>query len=466
MRKKDNVSKYLLISIGVIIVIIFIVIGVLLLINKNDFHSHDSHDEDFLNTLDESQYYKEKEGSIDELKFNDVTDRNLFFRIEECLQLYYKFLDIDNYEETEYVPGAEESFISLYGITSDEERNEFIINLLSKKYIEENDITTQNVYDFVKPIDLDKYKVQVLEEKVYTNEKVRNYYVVAKIIDNSNYQIIDKVYYIINSNVENDFFSVYPLTGETDNMYDFISNEVIEQKDNNEVQTEVIKDVEMAMKYFSDFKMNAINKTEYAFNLLDEEYRNKRFNGEKSKFDNYIDKNIEEWSPITITEYLVNNYDGYKEYVCRDKYENVYIFKETGIMEYSVMLDTYTVITDKFKNEYEVADEQNKVMMNVDKWVQMLNNRDYEAAFNMLDETFVNNNYEGDVNVFEEKMRSIYPEHYEVAFIKFEEQPGNIYSQEILLKEIGIDTEIELGLTIIMKLEDDTDFVMSFSQDA
>ena len=265
MRKKDNVSKYLLISIGVIIVIIFIVIGVLLLINKNDFHSHDSHDEDFLNTLDESQYYKEKEGSIDELKFNDVTDRNLFFRIEECLQLYYKFLDIDNYEETEYVPGAEESFISLYGITSDEERNEFIINLLSKKYIEENDITTQNVYDFVKPIDLDKYKVQVLEEKVYTNEKVRNYYVVAKIIDNSNYQIIDKVYYIINSNVENDFFSVYPLTGETDNMYDFISNEVIEQKDNNEVQTEVIKDVEMAMKYFSDFKMNAINKTEYAF---------------------------------------------------------------------------------------------------------------------------------------------------------------------------------------------------------
>lgn len=461
MQKKDRVRKYLLVAIIIIIIVIVIICGFLLLNNKNEYMEHER-EENPLEVLEEGEYYREKEGVINESEFNDVTDRNLFFRIENCLQLYYKYLGINNYEEQDYVPGADESFASMQGITSDKKRNEIIINLLSEKYISDNDISIENLYNFVEPIDLNRYKLQVIKEKVYANKNVRNYYVVAHLIDNSNYEIANTLYYIVNSNIQNDAFSIYPLEKEPDNIYNYINDEKIEQNDNNQLQTKVIKDVEMALKYFSDFKMNAMNKTEYAYNLLDEEYRKKRFNNDKNKFDTFIDNNIQEWAPITITEYLVNNYNGYKEYVCKDKYQNTYIFKETGIMEYTVKLDNYTITTDKFKQEYEKADAQNKVMMNVDKWIQMLNNRDYTSAYNMLDETFRNNNFNGDENAFEEYMRNKYPLHYEVSYVQFEEQPGDIYSQQVFLIEMGAETELGEYLNIVMKLEEGTDFVMSF----
>lgn len=463
MQGKDKKKIYILISILIVLILIIaiIIICSLLLNNDNGYVEHEK-EENPLETLEEGQYYKEKEGNINEFEFNDITDRNLFFRIEDCLQLYYKYLDIDNYEEQEYVPGSEESFASMQGITSDKERNQLIINLLSEKYINDNKISTDNLYDFVKPIDLGRYKLQVIKEKVYTNKNVRNYYVVAKVIDNNNYEVTNTLYYIINSNIEDDSFSIYPLEQEPDNIYNYINDEKIEPKDNNQLQTKTIKDLDMALKYFSDFKMNAMHKTEYAFKLLDDEYREKRFNNDKNKFDTFIDNNIQEWAPITITQYLVNDYDGYKEYVCKDKYENVYIFKEIGIMEYTVKLDNYTIMTDKFKEEYEKSDEQNKVMMNIDKWIQMLNNRDYTSAYNMLDETFKNNKFNGDENVFEEYMRNKYPLHYKASYVQFKKQSGDIYVQQVFLLEIGGETEQGEEINIVMKLEGDTEFVMSF----
>ena len=32
-----------------------------------------------------------------------------------------------------------------------------------------------------------------------------------------------------------------------------------------------------------------------------------------------------------------------KEYVCKDGFQNVYVFKATGVKEYKVELDTYTI---------------------------------------------------------------------------------------------------------------------------
>lgn len=451
---QSNFKKYILLIISVCLILIAIIIITVLSIIKNE--------DNIINTED---YYEEEYEDEQDNEFSKVEDRNTFFKVEDCIKKYYQYLDIDSYEEDdeEYIPGAEESLALIEGITSDEERNDYIINLLNNKFIEKNNITNKNLYNFVKPIDLDKYTVQVVKEYVRTNKNVKNYYVIAKIVDNNNYEIIDDVYYIVNTNIEDELFNIYPLNGQLDDMNDFVDDDKIEAKGNNVIVTNLIKDGEMALKYFSDFKMNAMNKTEYAFNLLDEEYRGKRFNNDKNKFDNFIDKNKQEMSLITITQYLVNDYDGYKEYVCKDKYENTYIFKETGIMEYSVKLDNYTIETDKFKEEYQNADSQYKVTMNVDKWIQMINNRDYTSAYNMLDETFRNNNFNGDEAVFEEYMRNKYPLHYKVSNVKYEKENGNVYSQQISLTNIETNEESGEEINIIMKLKEGTDFVMSFS---
>ena len=100
-------------------------------------------------------------------------------------------------------------------------------------------------------------------------------------------------------------------------------------------------------------------------------------------------------------------------------------------------------------------------MMNVDKWVQMINNRDYTAAFNVLDSNFRNNKF-GDVEEFENYMRENYPLHYKAQYSDYTEENGT-YTLDILLIDVtGKDNE-QKQITAIMQLKDNYEFVMSFN---
>ena len=142
-----------------------------------------------------------------------------------------------------------------------------------------------------------------------------------------------------------------------------------------------------------------------------------------------------------------------------DKYENMYIFRVTGPTNYTVTLDTYTILSDNFKNSYDKASPQGKVMLNADKWVQMLNNRDYTSAYKVLDETFRNNNF-GTVDNFENYMRQNYGEHYKVTFGDFSNE-GDTYIQPLTLTPISGSNQTK-EITIIMRLSDNYGYAMSF----
>ena len=60
-------------------------------------------------------------------------------------------------------------------------------------------------------------------------------------------------------------------------------------------------------------------------------------------------------------------------------------------------------------------------------------------------------------------MRLKYPLHYEISFRDDFSQTNNLYVQTITLKDItGEDLE-EKNIDIIMRLDDNLDFVMSFT---
>lgn len=445
-KNSSNIRKYLLLTIVCVLIIIIVII---LIINKN-FETKYEYEEH-----PDEEYYE-----IGLTEFEVVTDASFFFKIEDCLNLYYEYLNINEFEEEEYIPGMEESTATIMGITSEDEKRQAIIDVLSSKYIKENNITAKNLYDFVEAVDLEKYKIQISKEEVYTNSNIKNCYVVGKIINKDNYKVMKNIYFIVNSNVEDDCFSIYPLDKEPKNLKDLINNEKIDENNYNVVPATVITDEEKVVKYFSNFKMNAINKTDYAFELLDEEYRKKRFNNSREEFDKYIDSNIDEISQNTLKKYMFQTNGGNREYICKDKYDNFYIFEESGIMQYTVKLDTYTIESDEFKETYEKASEQDKIGMNIDKWFSMLNNRDYQAAYKVLDETFRNDNF-GSVDQFEEYMRELYPLHYttEKGNIKKE---SNAYIQDIIIKDITEEDKNEYDNNIIMQLKEGTEFSMSF----
>ena len=439
----DKMKKYIIISI--IIVVVLIIAIVLILMNQRKAED-DMSSNDIQKVVTSSSYM-------------DVTDKSMFYQMENCLKTYYEYLGINDYTEENDESAMDDSFAQEQNIRSEQDKNNAILNLLDYKYKESNSIDENNVSEFVNPIDIDKYSYRAVKQKVATGVDTTTFYIEGEILDKDTYEIISQVYYIVYIDYNNSAFSVYPLESATDNLDQYIDDVAIERNNNNYVGTSRVSDEDMAFKYFSDFKNSALKKTDYAFNLLDSQYRETRFENDKSQFDKYIDNNIDELRGLIITQYSVNNYRDYTEYVCKDKYENLYIFKVTDFTEYTVTLDTYTIITDSFKNTYDGTNDQGKVMLNADKWIQMINNRDYTTAYKMLDETFRNNNF-GSVDNFENYMRQNYGEHYKVEFGDFSNQ-GNTYIQELTLNTIsGSGNTIEMS--IIMRLNENYGFTMSF----
>ena len=439
----DKMKKYIIISI--IIVVVLIIAIVLILMNQRKAED-DMSSNDIQKVVTSSSYM-------------DVTDKSMFYQMENCLKTYYEYLGINDYTEENDESAMDDSFAQEHNIRSEQDKNNAILNLLDYKYKESNSIDENNVSEFVNPIDIDKYSYRAVKQKVATGVDTTTFYIEGEILDKDTYEIISQVYYIVYIDYNNSAFSVYPLESATDNLDQYIDDVAIERNNNNYVGTSRVSDEDMAFKYFSDFKNSALKKTDYAFNLLDSQYRETRFENDKSQFDKYIDNNIDELRGLIITQYSVNNYSDYTEYVCKDKYENLYIFKVTDFTEYTVTLDTYTIITDSFKNTYDGTNDQGKVMLNADKWIQMINNRDYTTAYKMLDETFRNNNF-GSVDNFENYMRQNYGEHYKVEFGDFSNQ-GNTYIQELTLNTIsGSGNTIEMS--IIMRLNENYGFTMSF----
>jgi soluble lytic murein transglycosylase len=81
------------------------------------------------------------------------------------------------------------------------------------------------------------------------------------------------------------------------------------------------------------------------------------------EFESYEEWNIY-FSTIKLLElekYLIKQRDGYTEYTLIDTYGNYYIFQETSPMQYTVVLDTYTIdipeFVEKYSNEYGINDE-------------------------------------------------------------------------------------------------------------
>ena len=225
--------------------------------------------------------------------------------------------------------------------------------------------------------------------------------------------------------------------------------EQIRRNDSNQYIDRKASPEEICKRYFADYQTNLMYDTQYVYDSLEKEYREKRF-GSFDDFEKYVQRNLEEMKACYLSKYLVNTYEGYTEYVC----------KATKPLQFTMTLDTYTLPNEKFTNTYHDSEDQMKVMMNVDKWIQMINNRDYRTAYQFLEENFRKDRF-GTVEKFEEYMRTYLPDHYRIDFGTFSDQ-GQIYIQDISLSDMtGKDLETKQK-SIIMKLEEDTHFVMSF----
>ena len=146
-----------------------------------------------------------------------------------------------------------------------------------------------------------------------------------------------------------------------------------------------------------------------------------------------------------------------KEYVVVDKNGLYYIIDEIKPMSISLKLDTYSIMSDKFKETYDKGTDLEKVSLNIDKWLKMIQNRDYYNAYNILDETFRNSNF-GDLNNFKQYIDQNYGVQFEYKIENTKEYSTNIYIQTVKVSVNGEEKE----LNFVIKLLENRKFILSF----
>lgn len=234
----------------------------------------------------------------------------------------------------------------------------------------------------------------------------------------------------------------------------------IEKYEYNQYMTKVIEDQDMTNIYFNNYKYYLIYHPEEAYNLLDKEYREKKY-GDFQTYKNYIDQNIEQIFNSSIESFTVSNWSDGKQYIVTDKNGKYYIFRENVVMDYTVILDTYTIDLPQFIEKYNSSSDAEKVLLNIQKIFSAINDEDYNYVYNKLDTTFKQNNFPT-LDSFETYIKQNFYENNSIGYSNYKTS-GDLHIYEISITDKDNEANPTVTKNFIMQLKDGTDFVMSFN---
>ncbi|MBQ3145564.1 MAG: hypothetical protein IJB90_03215 [Clostridia bacterium] len=384
---------------------------------------------------------------------DEIEVREDYFTINNCIREYLNAINIENSayyrndQNGNYVKVVEENFI----------KNK-IYNLLSTKFIAKNDITIKNIYDKIQIINKTALFIP-LKIELINNANVRSYYVYGLVEDISNYNIIMELRAIVNLDRKNGAFSIEVLE-ENYKEENRVSIDNIERNENNQLYIQNINTQIVVEDYLKLYKGAVLGNPELVYNyLLDEEYKNKRFKNLED-FKKYIEKNKSLFFSARVEKYGVKSNGEYDEYLVIDQNGRYYCFKEKEIMNYKIILDTYTIDSQDFINKYDSTTEQGKVALNIDKFIKAINDKSYYYAYNLLSEGF-KSNYFKTQEEFENYARETFFDNNNVDYKegKFSVESG-LYKYELTITNSEGEN---ITKTFIMKLNDNREFEMSFN---
>ncbi len=403
----NNKKTMFILMFMIIIVIIIIVVSLILLVNLKKTEEFESA-EDII--------YKDSE---------QVTNRTIFYKVNNCINKYINYIKLNNKEA----------------------------------YEEINNDTEVSTYEDVNTF----YSIDM-----YSVDKMVNLTVFVK----GNLRSINKEqekYYVVNLDYNNDTFiiedsNLEEYTNATNNQISNIYEDEITIKKGqyNKIPDNNITDLSVIKIYFDDYKFKAINKPEEAFKLIDTEYKKQKFDDNLNAYKQYVKNNLEQLQDANIVKHGITTLEnGNKQYVIIDNFDNYYKFSETGINKYIVILDNYTLQTNETKDKYNKLSSQEKAVSNVDKVMKLINEKNYSTVYNYLNIEF-KAMYFPTLDRFTNYMKQNFFDNNIVGQMTVGNQ-GDNYIVTVPYKEFLSPAAEEKEAIFLVKLKEGTNFELSIN---
>lgn len=425
-----NIKKLIII---VIICIILLITLLLFILNLNK-----QVPENIIFRETTKEEYEEYLNNTEFEKINNLKDYQTFYTVLSCINKYIRY-------------NEQKDFQNMY-------------NVLSEEYISENNITINNIEQKVKMYNnAETFTAKEIYE-YNNNENVSTYFIYGKTTEDN----------FDNDDPKQEELNIVVQLDKSNRTFDIILNETKEQSkiakktDLKEIKNESanvyvtvnnVQEKQIGLMYLSDYKDNMLKNVDKAYEQLDNDYKQKRYSTIE-EFKKYISSNTE-LTYITGIQCEVTTQDGTNIYTVKDQYGKIYIFKETAVMEYTVQLDDYTINSKEFIQEYESSKNKDKGIMNIYRFFEMINMQDYASAYNLLDESFKETYFKTQAD-FENFIKQYMFRYNKVEYKTYSDQIGSLLIYGITLTDSTKESDKEVNCNIIMKLLEDTNFVMSF----
>ena len=339
--------------------------------------------------------------------------------------------------------------------------SEALISLLDEDYINEKNITQDNVLSILKDyknitsyFTKEIYKQEILEKQGING----NYLYIKGIIRKDSKEQF--IYMLIKEDFINNTYSMSIITEEEFNLKGKENQEIkIASNSYNKIKNKSFSDYNICKEYLNDYLNTVKTNIENGYAILDTEYKTKRF-GSIERYSEYINSIKDRLSSTILKSYSIEREEGYIQYICVDQFGNYYIFTNEKVMNYTVILDTYTINLPPFTQKYNESNTMQKVGFNVQKCIEALNNKDYSYVYNKLDEEFKSNNYQTEEIFIKNIKENLFDNNIIESYSRLNE--GNNYIYQIAIKDANHEENTK-NMTIIMQIKEGTDFVMSFS---
>lgn len=385
----------------------------------------------------------------EENKSNIITQNdngNVEYVLEE------KVIPIESFDEYAIIQQCIKAYREIY----EEQDLSKMMNIVEEEWKKAKKVTNTNLLQQLQEWQVEE-KYIISEAYVKSGYTFSKYYVKVK-------QPQNNIYFIINKDNVNFTFSIEPITNEeySKAIQDGIAKleeKEIQTNENNSIEIIVMSEEDIVKELIKQLQFYLLYDNRTGYELLEEEYRNKRF-GSYEEFQKYIEDNKNQIENMTLMSYGVELGENTNKYTAVDINNNYYTFITTGVFDYTIELDNYTILTEEFKTSYKEASVEEKVFNNINLFYKMINTKDYKHAYNLLANGFKQNYFKTQED-FETYVKENFYD-YNIITLDNIEEKNELYLCKVNIKPDNRISSQSMQKTIIIQLGEETEFVLSF----